>query len=179
MVKTRRGTVLRSRAETSTLVAKKRSSKRLREEDATKTLQSPTGADSAAIIIHQLGDVDSCADVDINGSDQSTIKSISRPIRRRAVQTRETPYRKPPANQDSKVVNSACGIQDLTTECLVAIFERVEDEAYVRLVMPLVCKRWASILRSPSDVYKVQYSTFFDFFFARTNRHSSLVHCCY
>ena len=39
-------------------------------------------------------------------------------------------------------------INDLPKELLVSVFEAVEDQTWVRLTFPLVCKEWAEIYRS-------------------------------
>ena len=39
-------------------------------------------------------------------------------------------------------------INDLPKELLVSVFEAVEDQSWVRLTFPLVCKEWAEIYRS-------------------------------
>jgi hypothetical protein len=47
-------------------------------------------------------------------------------------------------------------ITDLTKECLAAVFQHCSPEE-CRLVLPLVCKQWAEVLREPSDVWKVSF----------------------
>ena len=151
MVKTRRGTLLSVKTELSTGVAHTRLSKRLKKEDVLKNTQtcSPIGA-------HHSAAIDCSVDVNnFDGSDQSAVKSIrprSIPRKPRHMM-RKTPYRRQPiADQAVNVLR----IEDLATECLIAIFAKVEDQAYVRRVIPLVCKRWASIIKSRSDVWKVR-----------------------
>lgn len=48
-----------------------------------------------------------------------------------------------------------CPFHTLNPACLNNIFRLCDDQVFCRTVLPLVCKRWHTVLREPSDVWQV------------------------
>lgn len=65
--------------------------------------------------------------------------------------------------------NQLCPISKLGDEELLQVFTLVKDMASseedpCRLVLPLVCKRWANLLRCPSSIWKVCIALLLSFY---------------